>query len=417
MKLISKLVIDNFYIPFTEKAHEIGALSRAQCSGAPCDILDAYANVDIPESESMLYEPAFSIVPASAAAIMGNPVVTSETFTCLYGWPGYFSGEEQTADLKLVADALFANGVNQIIWHGKPLNPAGYDTVKFYATVHVGSSGQMSPEIPAFNKYMENISTHMKKGKPYSKLAVYIPMEDSWYGGELPKEQQFIWAWGDYEFRSRYIPEKLKPYRPLWINGKFLSKAVYENGILKVGSQQFKALYTDVEYMDIKSLEAIASLASEGLTVIIEKLPQQAGMKKDPEFRALIEKLVSYDNVTSDIVDVKNLDPIVEGKNLVDYWCRKDVDKCYFFFSNPLSQNLKFPISYGQSLTNETIMKEVTFHINDKAIPFTLVFEPYKSILLEIENGDVNQIDLDFVPKEPIKKGKPYAGRAPWEVE
>jgi len=30
------------------------------------------------------------LLPASAAAISKKPVVTSETYTCLYSWPGKF---------------------------------------------------------------------------------------------------------------------------------------------------------------------------------------------------------------------------------------------------------------------------------------------------------------------------------------
>ena len=124
---------------------------------------------------------------------------------CLYGWPRDHHSEEQTADLKLLADALFANGVNHIIWHGKPFNPAGQDTVKFYASVHVGKSGALADEIPAFNKYMEKISAVMKKGKTLSEVAVYMPTEDSWIAGELPVDKQFIWAWGAYEQRYTYL--------------------------------------------------------------------------------------------------------------------------------------------------------------------------------------------------------------------
>ncbi len=105
----------------------------------------------------------------------------------------------------MLADALFANGVNHIIWHGKPFNPAGQDTVKFYASVHVGKSGALADEIPAFNKYMEKISAVMKKGKTLSEVAVYMPTEDSWIAGELPVEKQFIWAWGAYEQRYTYL--------------------------------------------------------------------------------------------------------------------------------------------------------------------------------------------------------------------
>ena len=101
-------------------------------------------------------------ISASAAALAGKQLVTTEAFTCLYGWeprpgPGPFHKQEQTADLKLLADALFANGVNHIIWHGMPYNPADGSN-QFYATVHVGPDAHFTEELPAFNAYMEKVS-------------------------------------------------------------------------------------------------------------------------------------------------------------------------------------------------------------------------------------------------------------------
>lgn len=65
MKLISEKVINNFYKELTSKSHEFGSFSRAQCSGAPADLISAYSSVDIPESEAILYEPFYSRIPAS----------------------------------------------------------------------------------------------------------------------------------------------------------------------------------------------------------------------------------------------------------------------------------------------------------------------------------------------------------------
>ncbi|MBL0174039.1 MAG: hypothetical protein IPP94_02035 [Ignavibacteria bacterium] len=132
MTLLSDYTIGEFYRPFTAQAHARGAFSRAQCGGAPADLLDAFAAVDVPESEAVLFDAPFSRIAASAAALHGKPVVTAESFTCAYGWkgwpgPGPHQGEEKLADLKRIADALFANGVNGIIWHGMPYNPPGRD--------------------------------------------------------------------------------------------------------------------------------------------------------------------------------------------------------------------------------------------------------------------------------------------------
>ncbi len=417
MKLISRMVIENFYEPFTKKAHELGAFSRGQCCGAPCDILSAYSRMDIPESEAMLYEPAYSQIPASAAALCGKPVVSSETFTCLYGWPDLYLMEEQTADLKMVADALFANGVNQVIWHGKPFNPKGEDTIKFYASVHIGHSSPMAEEIPAFNNYMEKVSSFMKEGETYSRVAVYLPLEDSWTTGKLPREKQFIWSWGDYEFRYRYMPDELKPYRPLWINREFLEKAVCNNGLLEVGPQTFHVLYIDVEYMDYYSLKRVIFIAESGLPVVLKRIPKQAGHISNPDFISLCDSLSGFKNVVQGINMLNGLKPLVEGEGIPDYWCRKEGEQWYFFFSNPKSQNLKFPIKYGQSFSEETKIQEIKFNLNSESIPYTLVFKPYQSILLKINGGRIELEDTGFLPKTPKKKERIHKGKERWEVE
>jgi hypothetical protein len=418
MKLLSDYVIEEFYKPFTWKCHELGAYSRAQCSGAPCDIISAYSVIDIPESEALLYEPGFSTIVASAAALAGRKVVTSETFTCLYGWPREHQAEEQTADLKLLADALFANGVNHIIWHGKPFNPTGWDTVKFYASVHVGKSGSLAPEIPAFNEYMEKVSFYMKKGKTLSEVAVYLPTEDRWIAGELPLEKQFIWAWGAYEQRYTYLPEELKAWRPLWINGAFLQKAEYRKGRLNVGDLSFSALYIDVHYMDITALKRITELAEMGLPICLKQIPGEPGLKKSGDvYGALVEKLKSIETVVSSWDSIGNIPPLITGTNAFDYWCRESEYGLFFFLANPKSQHLTFPLEYGQSLNDHTMVYPITIHYHGKEIPLRLVFKPYQSLLIRIDQSDQPSfIDITFQPQIPVFKPRVKSGKEKWEV-
>lgn len=418
MKLLSDYVIEEFYKPFTWKCHELGAYSRAQCSGAPCDIISAYSVIDIPESEALLYEPGFSTIVASAAALAGRKVVTSETFTCLYGWPREHQAEEQTADLKLLADALFANGVNHIIWHGKPFNPTGWDTVKFYASVHVGKSGSLAPEIPAFNEYMEKVSFYMKKGKTLSEVAVYLPTEDRWIAGELPLEKQFIWAWGAYEQRYTYLPEELKAWRPLWINGAFLQKAEYRKGRLNVGDLSFSALYIDVHYMDITALKRITELAEMGLPICLKQIPGEPGLKKSGDvYGALVEKLKSIETVVSSWDSIGNIPPLITVTNAFDYSCRESEYGLFFFLANPKSQHLTFPLEYGQSLNDHTMVYPITIHYHGKEIPLRLVFKPYQSLLIRIDQSDQPSfIDITFQPQIPVFKPRVKSGKEKWEV-
>jgi hypothetical protein len=417
MKLISDYVIEDFYKPFTWKCHQLGAYSRVQCSGAPCDIISAYATVDVPESEALLYEPSYSNIVASAAALSGKRVVTSETFTCLYGWPRDYRGEEQTADLKLLADAIFANGVNQVIWHGKPYNPAGQDTVKFYASVHVGESGALAKEMPAFNKYMEKVCSIMKKGVTISRVAVYLPTEDSWVAGDLPKEKQFIWAWGEYEMRYAYLPEELKAWRPLWINGEFLQKAEYRDGLLKAGDLSFSALYVDVKYMDVSSLKRLVELAQKGLNICLKKIPKEPGMNKSAEYIILLNNLNRFPNVKSSWQEMVKIQPLVTGCENSDFWCRETNEGLYIFFANPKSQHLVFPLEYGQSLSSETARINCTVNYQGKTVELNLVFDPYQSLLYKIKDGKAEQVDIKFIPATPVIKKRPADYKAPWLVK
>ena len=412
--LLSDKVIQ-FYADFDSTLNANGVASRGQVSGAPCDLISGYALMDIPESEAMLFEPEFSSIPASAALLSGKDIVSSEAFTCLYGWPRDYIRKEQTADLKLVADALFVNGVNKFIWHGKAHNPAGMDTVNFYASVHIGDDGNLAEEITDFNRYLQKISLHMQKGHTYSDIAVYLPTEDAWLKGIMPKEKQFLWAWGHYEMRYVYFPQELKSYNPSWINHKFLEKADFSNGTLNVGDASFKALYIDANYLDYGVLRRVSELASSGLKIILKSSPIEPGVEKLSDYDKLVSELLAYENVSEELPD--NLEVFMEGDAIPEYWCREDGETLYIFFASPKSKLLKFPIEYGQSLNTDTETFKVKVNYKNQQYPLDLVFRPYQSLLYKIENGTVQPIDIQFVPKTPKVIERPADYKAPWLIE
>jgi hypothetical protein len=416
--LVSNYVIDQFYKPFTDKSHQLGAYSRAQCAGAPVDILSAYATIDVPESEALLYEPSYSNIVASAAALSGKKVVSAETFTCIYGWPADHFMHEQTADLKLLADAVFANGVNQIIWHGKPYNPAGQDTAKFYASVHVGKSGSLAADIPAFNHYMEKVSGYMKKGRTFSEVAVYLPTEDAWIAGELPIEKQFIWASSVSEHRYTYLPEELKSWRPMWINNKFLQQATFKNGRLQVGDLSFASLYIDVKYLDKSALKRVIELAKQGLPVCLKQFPTEPGLKKSlAEYQQVLNEIAKLKNVTSEWSALQTAPPLITDTEKFDFWCRESSDGLYIFCANPRSQHLTFPMEFGQSLNEKSEIFNIQLNYKKKTQPIQLLFKPYQSLLLHImPDNKIEFIDIEFNPKTPIYQKRIKTGKERWEV-
>ena len=400
---IEKYVTDGFYKPYVRKCNEMGAWSRVQCLAAPADIMTLYGLVDIPESEAMLNNPNFSRIVSSSACLASKYMVSSETFTCMYGFPSTNIRDEQTADLKLVADALFAQGVNHHFYHGMPYNPKGSDSIEFFATTYFGPGGSLEPELPAFNKYMEKVSGMLQRGKTHSRVAVYLPYEDGVMKGAYPPERRRVWVWGEYEMRYIETPDEVEGYNPLWINKHYLNEADFVDGKLVVGDAEFSSLYIDVNFMDISGLRRIVDLARDGLPVCLKRDPLQPGKVKSDEFNTLLEELSAMPHVSGDFKTVMKDKPLVSGDRIPAYWCRKASNGThYIFLAQSLSKDLKYPIYSGMSYMDSTESCDLTFHVNGKEIQEKVKFEPYQSVMIKISpEGKLSYEDISFVPKDP----------------
>lgn len=350
-KLIAAYVVGEFYRPFTTLCHSLGSFSRVQAHGAPADLLAAYASADVPESEALLFDPPFSALAASAAALVGRPIVSAEAFTCLYGWvpwpgPAPHIKRERAADLKLLADALFANGVNMIVWHGMPYNALGGDS-QFYATVHVGAGGALADHIPELNAYMEQVCAAMRRGKTYSDVGVYLPLEDNWMRGALPEMLRRPSARYYWELHYQRLPEELAGYRPLWLSAHLLRNAEYRDRLLRCGAAGFSSLFVDAQWLDAEALADILRLARSGLPVCLRRKPSQPGRKHGTSYDRDLAQLLALENVSAQFVPVNP--PLVEGPLLPEFWCRVDGDEAVLFFAHPLSRALCYPMAYGQA--------------------------------------------------------------------
>ncbi len=404
MLQLDEYVTNGFYKPFVKKCASMGAWSRVQCLAAPTDVMTTYSMVDIPETEAMLNNPNYSKIVSSSACLASKKLVSSETFTCMYGFPNTYLRKEQTADLKMVADALFANGVNQHIYCGMPYNPKGSDTIDFFASCYFGPSGSLTPELPALNSYIEKVSGILQLGKTYSDVAAYIPYEDAVMKGAYPPERQRVWVWGEYELRYIHTPNEIAGYHPLWINRHFLDHAEMIQDHLVVGDASFSLLYLDVQYLDIRSLRRILDFAKKGLRVCIKKEPKQPGHNKSSEYQRLLRELMIQKNVSSDFFKLIDHQALLQSEDMPEYWCRVTEDGTkYLFLAQPASKNLEYPIYSGQSYRSETKTVEIKLNIGNKLKSMKLKFKPYQSILLKIgPHGKTNFVDISFYPKDPI---------------
>jgi hypothetical protein len=217
--------------------------------------------------------------------------------------------------------------------------------------------------------------------------------------GEYPPDNHYQW-----EFRYIAYPEELAGYHPTWVSGNILKGGLYRDGALRIGDGEFSALYIDVNYMDHYATGTILNLARQGLPVCMKRKPIQPGrMKKDWSDDNLV-KLMSLPNVKTNFIDLNPQRPIVSGENLPEFFCRIDSNHFYFFLAHPKSRELRYPLKYGQSFTNETIRIPIRINIAG-GIETTLIFEPYQSILIEVrKDGTLRNHDIGFMPKVPLNQ-------------
>jgi len=407
-KLIARIFVDEFFRPFTAICHEEGVFSRVQCHGAPVDLLEAYASVDVPESEGLLFEPYFSRIAASAAALSGRRIVSCEAFTCLYGF--FHSAEDparkywkrdQIADLKLTADALFANGVNQLVWHGMPFN--GDDRKnEFYASVHVGPEAECAGELQKFNAYLTRVCTLLHSGRSVGQLAIYLPNEDAWMADRIPELDRTPGANYHWEMRHAETAPALQGFSPVWITAPFLQDASVEDGSVQVGDVRFSGLYVSCKWLDQDALIEILRLATSGLTVVLRRRPRQPGHVLDTAYDQAVDQLAALPTVVDSVAE-SALIPMIRGDQIPQFWARESGEVLQIFFAHPLTRSVRYPLQFGQSRCSETHHRSLTVNWREWTTNIDLQFQPYQSLVVHFDSRtrNVHHIDISYIPPTP----------------
>jgi hypothetical protein len=175
-------------------SHAQGWIVRNQSHGAPANLLDLYGAVDVPETETFGSTPfpipglrtAWSStrdipeslvirLAASAAHVMGRPLVSSETCTWLREhW------QEALAFTKPEIDRLFTDGINHIFYHGAVYSPAdaAWPGWLFYASTQFNPANPWWIDFAALNAYVTRVQAVLQAGRPDREVLVYWPFHD-----------------------------------------------------------------------------------------------------------------------------------------------------------------------------------------------------------------------------------------------
>jgi hypothetical protein len=269
--------------------------------------------------------------------------------------------------------------------------------------VHVGPDGALAEDLPEFNSYMGRVCAAMKLGRPYSDVAVYLPLEDQWMNGELPKEQQKPSARYHWEMHYLRPPAELQGRQPLWVSAPFLEQALFNNGELSIGDARFGLLYVDCEWLDSDGLVQVSRLAKAGLPVCLKRIPKRPGTAVDKratkEYQQTLEALTRLNNVSSDLGNLSQELPLVSGREVPDFWCRAVDEELLFFFGHPDSRGLTYPMEYGRAAKAQRTGRDLKFNLGGGTPPFELAVEfgPGESLLLRMSRaGRVERLDLGY---------------------
>jgi hypothetical protein len=195
-RTMSELVMENFVVNWTRWATEHSFKSKYQAHGSPGNLIDLYAEADIPECESF-YATKFNIpgfrwedsdanmadpdpimlkFASSAAHIAGKPLTSSETFTWLRE---HF--KTALSQCKPEVEQLFLTGVNHTFFHGSTYSPdeAEWPGWKFYASVNFSSNNTIWEDAPSMFDYITRCQSLLQSGEPDNELLVYWPFYDA----------------------------------------------------------------------------------------------------------------------------------------------------------------------------------------------------------------------------------------------
>jgi hypothetical protein len=236
------LIVENCYGELTRWSHEHGLQSRAQAHGSPTDWEDSYGMADIPEFEMDFKSSDDAAIGAdmalAAAHVYCHPVVSCESFTWLTEhWRATLH------DLRQQADEIFANGANQLVFHGYNYSPpgAGFPGWTFYASCEIDHNNTFWPYFRVLADYLGRNCLLLRSGRPVADVCVYG-------------------ATG----------------LPGWVSDR-----VTDRTIDRAGRDRYRVLILDASVMPPETLEKVRALVEDGLAVVAVRRPAAVPTFKD----------------------------------------------------------------------------------------------------------------------------------------
>ncbi|WP_426473933.1 glycosyl hydrolase [Chryseobacterium balustinum] len=296
---MSELILNNFTKDFTNWAHSKNSKNTNQAHGSPGNLLDLYAAVDIPESETF-GSTKFDItglrrnvedintkeIPdinmlkfaSSAANVTGKPLISNESFTWL---TEHF--KTSWSQVKPEAEQIFLSGINHIFYHGTTYTPSDvqFPGWLFYASTNFVSENSLWPHLKGLNSYIERTQSVLQSGKPDNELLMYWPIYDQWAspkGKDVTFKVHNVEKWLQPTVMYKNLTELSKiGYSIDMVSDKMISESKSENQnihVTKNGGSYKVLVIPELTYLPESTLKNILELAQNGTSIIFQNEPK-----------------------------------------------------------------------------------------------------------------------------------------------
>lgn len=295
---MADMLLENFTIPWTNWAHKYNSLTKNQAHGSPGNLIDLYAAVDIPESETFgsSYfpipglrrdsadirnvdpDPIMLKFASSAANVTGKNLVSTETFTWL---TEHF--KTSLSQTKPELEQVFLSGVNHTFFHGTTYSPQDipYPGWLFYASVNFVPANSWWSHLPGLTNYITRVQSVLQDGKSDNELLVYWPIYDVWNdakGMDMPLKVHDVDVWlHPSPFYKNVKSLQEAGYSVDFISDKLLQNASVSDSKISTSpkASPYKTLIVPkADLMPIGTLKKIIELAKNGATVIVQAMPE-----------------------------------------------------------------------------------------------------------------------------------------------
>lgn len=314
---MSDLLLENFTQNWSKWAGKYQALTRNQSHGSPGNLLDLYAAVGIPETETFGSshfpipglrrdsadvrnvdpDPMMSKFASSAAHLSGKNLVSSETFTWL---TEHF--KTSFSQCKPEVEQLFLSGVNHVFYHGTTNSPedAVWPGWLFYASVEFNANNSLWPQMSGLNNYISRCQSILQAGKSDNELLIYWPIYDAWNnakGMDMAIKVHNVDEWL-HPTAFYQLSKKLSKigYSFDFASERQIAQSIVNQGQISTAptASPYKAIvFPSSQLMSVETLEKAIQLAREGATVIFQELPQDVpGLGNLESRRAKLKQLL-----------------------------------------------------------------------------------------------------------------------------